>query len=93
MPSGFFRSESGSGACPDGVRVYTVPMKTATATLNGDKAETTSSLTVIKAAMKELSAIRKANKTTDAEIRRLKTSTRQTLRRIEENLRHVEAHR
>lgn len=50
-------------------------------------------LTVIKAAMKELSEIRKANRTTDAEIRRLQNSTRKKLGRIEENLRHVEAAR
>jgi hypothetical protein len=46
---------------------------------------------VIEAAKKELSAIRKANKGTDAEIRRLQTSTRKRLDRIQENLRHVEA--
>ena len=45
----------------------------------------------IEAAKKELSAIRKANKGTDAEIRRLQTSTRKRLDRIQENLRHVEA--
>ena len=46
---------------------------------------------VIAAAMKELTAIRKANKLTDAEIRRLQTATEKKLKRIEENLRHVEA--
>ena len=46
---------------------------------------------VLKAAVKELSAIRKANKVTDAEIRRLQASTRRKLSRIQENLRHVQA--
>lgn len=46
---------------------------------------------VIAAAAKELAAIRKANKALDAEIRRLRSSTRKSLDRIEENLRHVEA--
>ncbi|MBI2949635.1 MAG: hypothetical protein HYY23_18525 [Verrucomicrobia bacterium] len=66
-------------------------MKTATATLNHDKTEMAEISIVIKAALKELSKIREANKVTDAEIRRLKTSMRQKLRRIEENLRHVKA--
>ena len=66
-------------------------MKTATATLNGDKAELADFSTVIQAALRELSGIRKANKATDAEIRRLKTSTRKKLCRIQENLRHLEA--
>ncbi len=46
---------------------------------------------VLKAAVKELSAIRKANRVTDAEIRRLQASTRKKLSRIQENLRHVQA--
>jgi hypothetical protein len=46
---------------------------------------------VIEAATKELSVIRKANKAIDAEIRRLRASTRKRLERIQENLRHVEA--
>lgn len=46
---------------------------------------------VLAAAMKELSVIRKANKAKDAEIRRLRASTRKRLNRIEANLRHVEA--
>jgi hypothetical protein len=66
-------------------------MKTATATFNGDKAGMADLSTVIKAAIRELSGIRKANKVTDAEIRRLRTSTRKKLCRIQENLRHVEA--
>lgn len=66
-------------------------MKPATATLNGDKAELADFSAVVKAAMRELLGIRKANKKTDAEIRRLRTSTRKKLCRIQENLRHVEA--
>jgi hypothetical protein len=66
-------------------------MKTATATLNGNKAELADFSTVIQAALRELSGIRKANKATDAEIRRLRTSTRRKLGRIQENLRQVEA--
>lgn len=48
---------------------------------------------VIAAAAKELSSIRKANKVLDAEIRRLEASTRKSLDRIQDNLRHVEATR
>jgi hypothetical protein len=43
--------------------------------------------------MKELSEIRKTSRATDAEIRRLQSSTRRKLARIGENLRHVEAAR
>jgi hypothetical protein len=68
-------------------------MKVATAPSNGDRAEMANLSTVIKAAMRELASIRKANKTADAEIRRLRTSTRKRLTRIQENLRHVEATR
>ena len=68
-------------------------MKTATATLNGDKAELAGFTTLIKAAMKEVSEIHKANKAQNAEIRRLQASTRKKLDRIRENLRHVEATR
>ncbi len=50
-------------------------------------------LPALKIAIKELSAIRRANRATDAEIRRLQTSTRKKLGRIQENLRHVEAAR
>jgi len=68
-------------------------MKTATATLNGNQADMASFTTLLKAAMKELSEIHKANKAQDAEIRRLQASTRKKLDRIRENLRHVEATR
>ena len=50
-------------------------------------------LPALNIAIKELSAIRRANRATDAEIRRLQTSTRKKLGRIQENLRHVEAAR
>ena len=40
--------------------------------------------------LQELTAIREANKVTDAEIRQLQASTRRKLGRIRENLRHVE---
>ena len=52
-------------------------MKTATATLNDDKTGMAEISAVIKAALKELSEIRKANRATDAEIRHLRTATRQ----------------
>ncbi|HEY9172466.1 MAG TPA: hypothetical protein VI136_09305 [Verrucomicrobiae bacterium] len=66
-------------------------MATKTATV--PEADMMNYLTVLKAAIKELSEIRKANPATDAEIRRLQSSTRKKLGRIEENLRHVEAAR
>jgi len=66
-------------------------MKTSTAIRNGATAEMAGFSTLIKAAMRELASIRKANKATDAEIRRLKTSTRKKLSRIQQNLRYVEA--
>ncbi len=66
-------------------------MKTATATLNCDKAEMAFLSLVIEAAMKELARICNANKAAHAEIRRLRASTHQKLRRSERNLRHVEA--
>lgn len=45
---------------------------------------------MIQAATKELAEIRSANRVTDAEIRRLRDTTRRRLERIWENLRHVE---
>ena len=57
------------------------------------EADVSGYLGALNTAMKELSAIRKANKTTDAEIRRLRSSTRKKLGRIRENLHHVEAAR
>ena len=62
-------------------------------TISEEDADMANYLTVIKGAMKELSEIRKANRVTDAHIRRLQTSTRRKLCRIRENLRHVETTR
>jgi hypothetical protein len=66
-------------------------MATKTATM--PEADMMNYLTAIEAAVKELSEIRKANRATDAEIRRLQSSTRKKLARIGENLRHVETAR
>ena len=65
-------------------------MTTKTATATPTEAEMSNYLDVLNAAMKELSEIRKANKTTDAQIRRVRTSTRKKLSRIRENLHRVE---
>ena len=48
---------------------------------------------LIKEGFEELATIHKANKVTDAEIRRLQMSTRKKLDRIRENLRFVQAAR
>jgi hypothetical protein len=50
-------------------------------------------LALIRKGLKELTEIRRLNKATDAEIRRLQASTRKKLDRIEENLEYVEAAR
>ena len=46
---------------------------------------------LIRDGLKELTAIHKANKTEDAEIRGLQAATRKKLDRICQNLKHVEA--
>jgi len=68
-------------------------MSTKTSTISEEDADMANYLTVIKGAIKELSEIRKANRVTDAHIRRLQTSTRRKLCRIRENLHHVETAR
>ena len=68
-------------------------MTTKTATVTPTEAEMNNYLDVLDTAMKELSDIRKANKATDAQIRRLRTSTRKKLSRIRENLHRVETTR
>jgi hypothetical protein len=45
----------------------------------------------IRASLRELTTLHRANKSDDAEIRRLQISTRKKLDRIRENLRHVQA--
>ncbi|HWF18274.1 MAG TPA: hypothetical protein VG754_03360 [Verrucomicrobiae bacterium] len=65
-------------------------MKTKAATaskFNGDFGEYA---VIIRDGLKELAAIHRANKTDDAEIRRLQSSTRKKLDRIWKNLRHVQ---
>ncbi len=47
--------------------------------------------TYIRASLRELTMLHRANKADDAEIRRLQISTRKKLERIRENLRHVQA--
>lgn len=47
----------------------------------------------LRGCLEELTLIRKVNRTTDAEIRQLRTATRKKFDRIRENLRHVEAAR
>ena len=49
--------------------------------------------TLIKEGLEELATIHKANKVTDAKVRRLQMSTRKKLGRIRENLRFVQAAR
>jgi len=48
---------------------------------------------LIKEAVQELASIRKANRATDFEIRRLGASTRKKLGRIREHVRYVQATR
>jgi hypothetical protein len=45
----------------------------------------------LRAATREMTALHRANKVSDVEIRRLQISTRKTLDRIGEILRHVQA--
>lgn len=45
----------------------------------------------VRASLRELTTIHRANKADDAEIRRLQSSTRKKLDRIWENLGHVQA--
>ncbi len=55
---------------------------------SGDSGELTAFL---RASLKELTAIHRANKAADTEIRKLQSSTRKKLDRIWENLRYVQA--
>jgi len=48
---------------------------------------------LLKEAVKEMQALHKANKATDTEIQRLRTSTRKNLSTIRKNLRPVQADR
>ena len=47
--------------------------------------------TFFRESLRELTAIHRANKADDAEIRRLQSSTRKKLDRIRQNLSHVQA--
>ena len=68
-------------------------MTTKTAIARETEADVSGYLGALNTAVKEFSQIRQANQTTDAEIRRLRTSTRKKLGRIRENLDRVEAAR
>ena len=68
-------------------------MKTKAPAVQTSNADESRFAALIKRGLKELTEIHKANKVTDAEIRRLQASTRKKLNRIEENLRYVEAAR
>lgn len=64
-------------------------MKAATILENG--ADKTKFSALFRATMREMTALHRANKASDAEIRRLQSSTRKKLDRIWENLGHVQA--
>ena len=66
-------------------------MKIKAATLLENGAETNKFGAFFRSTMREMTALHRANKTSDAEIRRLQASTRKKLDRIWENLRHVQA--
>ena len=68
-------------------------VKAAEFVFNGGKSDVADFAGLIKSATKELAEIRKSNRTSDLEIRRLQAATRKRLGRIRENLRHVEAAR
>jgi hypothetical protein len=64
-----------------------------TVEIQENETEAAQNSTLIREGLKELASIHKANKVTDAEIRRLQTSTRKKLDRIRQNLRYVQAAR
>jgi hypothetical protein len=64
-------------------------IKAATISENGEGATEFSAF--MRASLRELTTLHRANKVADAEIRRLQISTRKTLDRIRENLGHVQA--
>jgi hypothetical protein len=66
-------------------------MKTKVATISENGAEETKFSAFFRSSMREMAALHRANKASDAEIRRLQTATRKTLDRIRQNLRHVQA--
>jgi len=70
------------------VKIYDMKTKAAMISENGATAEFTASL---RASLRELARLHRANKADDAEIRRLQSLTRKKLDRIWENLGHVQA--
>jgi hypothetical protein len=66
-------------------------MKLKTAMISENGTEKVKFLDFLRTANREMAEIRRANKATHAEIRRLQISTRKTLDRIQEHLRHVQA--
>jgi hypothetical protein len=66
-------------------------MKIKAAMISENGAEETKFSAFFRSSMREMAALHRANKASDAEIRRLQVSTRKKLDRIWENLRHVQA--
>ena len=66
-------------------------MKMRAAVFSGNGAEELKFGEFLRASMREMTALHRANQADNAEIRRLQISTRKKLDRIRENLRHVQA--
>lgn len=66
-------------------------MKTKALTISEMKEKTSGFSVFFRESLRELTALHRANKADDAEIRRLQSSTRKKLDRIRENLSHVQA--
>jgi hypothetical protein len=68
-------------------------MKVATTLPEGELRAEAQFAAQLRGYLDELTLIRKANRSADAEIRQLRSATRKKFDRIRENLRHVEATR
>ena len=66
-------------------------MKIKAATISENGADEVKFIAFIRASLRELTTLHRANKADDAEIRKLQISTRKKLDRIRENLRPVQA--
>lgn len=66
-------------------------MKLKAAMISENSVEETRFSVFFRASMREMAALHRANKASDAEIRRLQISTRKKLDRIQEILHHVQA--
>ena len=66
-------------------------MKTKALTISEMEEKPSGFTAFFRESLRELTAIHRANKADDAEIRRLQSSTRKKLDRIRENLSHVQA--